>query len=39
MDTTGAGDSFISGFLSGYLRKYKIKDCMLLGAKYASKVI
>lgn len=30
-DTTGAGDSFNAGFLYGFLRNWKIDDCMKLG--------
>lgn len=32
IDTNGAGDSFVAGFLSGYFRQAAIGDCMRLGA-------
>lgn len=32
IDTNGAGDSFVAGFLSGYFRQSPVEDCMRLGA-------
>ena len=32
VDTNGAGDSFVAGFLSGYFRQAALEDCMRLGA-------
>ena len=32
VDTNGAGDSFVAGFLSGYYRQAAFEDCMRLGA-------
>jgi sugar/nucleoside kinase (ribokinase family) len=31
LDTTGAGDSFASGFIAGYLRGLPVEDCLLMG--------
>lgn len=39
IDTMGAGDSFISGFLYGSLKGYSINDCLQLGSKTAAKTI
>jgi len=39
VDTLGAGDSFIAGFLKGILNKSSINESMLLGAKTASKTL
>lgn len=36
VDTMGAGDSFIAGFLFGLMRKWDIPSCMALGAKTSS---
>uniref|UniRef100_A0A034WBF3 adenosine kinase n=1 Tax=Bactrocera dorsalis TaxID=27457 RepID=A0A034WBF3_BACDO len=39
VDTTGAGDSFVAGFLHAFLNNYKLKDCVVVGSAVASKVI
>ena len=39
VDTMGAGDSFISGFLSARLKRLPLKACMESGAKNAAAVI
>lgn len=39
IDTMGAGDSFISGFLFGRLRGYEINKCLKLGSETAAKTI
>ncbi|XP_011178838.2 uncharacterized protein LOC105209886 [Zeugodacus cucurbitae] len=39
VDTTGAGDSFVAGFLHAFLNNYKLKDCVAVGSAVASKVI
>ena len=39
VNTVGAGDSYISGFLYGILNGYGIKECMEMGAKVSSEVI
>jgi sugar/nucleoside kinase (ribokinase family) len=31
LDTTGAGDLFITGFLHGYLKGYELQDCAWIG--------
>ncbi|WP_425447311.1 fructoselysine 6-kinase [Dethiothermospora halolimnae] len=36
VDTMGAGDSYIAGFLMGILKGKKIKECMHIGAENAS---
>ncbi len=36
VDTTGAGDSFCSGFLAAYARDMKIEDCMVFASAVAS---
>lgn len=36
VDTMGAGDSYIAGFLFGILKNKEIKECMKLGAKNAT---
>ncbi|PIY34087.1 MAG: hypothetical protein COZ08_03840, partial [Bacteroidetes bacterium CG_4_10_14_3_um_filter_42_6] len=35
VDTTGAGDAYTAGFLSGYMKDQNIPAAMQLGAKYA----
>ncbi len=39
VDTTGAGDLFAAGFLSGYVEKRVIEDCLTMGAVAAAEVI
>lgn len=36
IDTTGAGDSFVSGFLYGYVNGYSMKECAMLGSAAGS---
>lgn len=39
VDTTGAGDAFAAGFLSGYLRGWNYRDSLELGTLCAAEVI
>ncbi|XP_044263209.1 adenosine kinase-like isoform X2 [Tribolium madens] len=39
VDTTGAGDAFVAGFLSGYLCKKPLKTCCELGNYAAEEII
>lgn len=39
IDTMGAGDSYIAGFLKGILENKKIIECMEIGAKNATKTL
>ncbi|HEY9090111.1 adenosine kinase [Parasphingorhabdus sp.] len=39
IDTTGAGDLFAAGFLSGYIEQRPIPDCLTIGAIAAAEVI
>ncbi|MBZ4668462.1 MAG: carbohydrate kinase [Defluviitaleaceae bacterium] len=39
VNTVGAGDSFIAGFLYGILSHYPIEQCLDQGAKIAAKVV
>lgn len=39
VNTVGAGDSFIAGFIYGILNNYKVEDCLQKGAEVASKVV
>lgn len=39
VDTTGAGDAFASGFLSGYVKQENIADCLLWGLSNSSGVV
>ncbi|EFA07316.1 adenosine kinase [Tribolium castaneum] len=39
VDTTGAGDAFVAGFLSGYLLKKPLKTCCELGNYAAQEII
>lgn len=36
VDTMGAGDSYIAGFLKGILEGRELKDCMRMGAANSS---
>ena len=39
VNTVGAGDSFIAGFIYGILNNYSVEDCLQKGAEVASKVV
>lgn len=39
IDTTGAGDAYIAGFLFGYAQKKSLEECAKLGTFCATKVI
>lgn len=39
VDTIGAGDLFMSGFIHGYLHNWDIHDCAWLGSYLASEVV
>lgn len=39
VNTVGAGDSFIAGFLFGVLRGLSVAECLAIGAKTASAVV
>ena len=39
VDTTGAGDQFAAGFLSGHVKGASLADCLLRGAVCAAEVI
>lgn len=39
VDTTGAGDLFAAGFLSGYVRNRSLGECLKLGAICAAEII
>ena len=39
VDTMGAGDSYIAGFLKGIMEEKNILDCMKMGAENASQTI
>lgn len=36
VDSTGAGDAFIGGFLSGMMMSYSDAECMALGSAVAA---
>jgi sugar/nucleoside kinase (ribokinase family) len=35
-DTTGAGDSFVAGFIAGLIRRLPLRDCVQLGCQVAA---
>ena len=39
VDSTGAGDAFTSGFISGVVYGYSLKDCLRSGARNSASVI
>lgn len=39
VDATGSGDAYMSGFIYGYLNKFKIEDCCRLGGVLSSFVL
>lgn len=39
VETTGAGDAFVAGFLSGVLRNGSMEDCVRLGTAASAHVI
>lgn len=39
LDTTGAGDLFAAGFLSGYIEQRPMEECLTIGAIAAAEVI
>jgi len=39
VDTTGAGDGYTAGFISGFLKTKDIEKSMLAGSRYAAKIL
>ena len=39
VDTTGAGDNFVAGFLDGYINNYSLDKCSKLGNYCAAETI
>lgn len=39
VNTVGAGDSFIAGFLYGILQGWQVEDCLRKGAEVAAQVV
>jgi len=39
VDLTGAGDLFLAGFISHYIKNKNLKDCLNLGTEMASRII
>lgn len=39
VNTVGAGDSFIAGFLHGLIRGYELPECLRIGARIAADVV
>jgi len=39
IDLTGAGDLFLAGFMDGYIKNKKLKECLNIGTEMASKII
>jgi fructokinase len=39
IDLTGAGDLFLTGFISNYIKNKSLKDCLSLGTDMASNII
>jgi sugar/nucleoside kinase (ribokinase family) len=39
IDTTGAGDYWAAGFLTGWLKKKPLKDCAAMGARLGAEIV
>ena len=39
IDTTGAGDLFAAGFLTGYAQERPVSECLQMGALSAAEII